>query len=69
MENRNFNPYHCQMDYETNIAEVQYEGDFNKDLAIKYAKESYSNIKGEIVYHELPTESKGFTNLGIIGII
>ena len=36
-----FEPYHCQMDYETNIVEIQYDGDsFDAEKAIDYAKES-----------------------------
>ena len=63
-----FNPYHSQMDYETNVVEVQYEGEFDEEKAIEYAKESYPNIKGEVLYWTKPNEIKGYTNLGVIGI-
>jgi len=64
-----FEPYHCQMDYETNIAEVQYESDsFDAEKAIEYAKESYPSIKGEVVYNHPPEEVKGYKNMGVAGI-
>ena len=63
-----FNPYHAQMDYETNVVDVQYNGEFDEDKAIEYAKQSYPNINGRIVYHSKPNIFNGYENLGIIGI-
>ena len=63
-----FNPYHAQMDYETNVVEVQYEGEFDEEKAIEYAKESYPDIEGVVLYWTKPDEIKGYTNLGVIGI-
>jgi hypothetical protein len=63
-----FIPFHTQMDYETNVVEVQYEGEFNEEKAIEYAKESYPNINGEVLYLSKPNETKGYINLGVVGI-
>jgi hypothetical protein len=58
------------MDYETNIVEVQYDGDsFDVEKAIEYAKESYPSIKGEVVYNQPPEEVKGYKNIGVAGIV
>ena len=29
---KKFEPFHCQMDYETNVVEVQFEGDFDEEI-------------------------------------
>lgn len=63
-----FIPYNAQMDYETNVVEVQYEGEFNEEKAIEYAKESYPSISGEVLYWVKPDEIKGYKNLGVVGI-
>jgi hypothetical protein len=64
-----FEPFHAQIDYETSIVDVQYEGKLlNPEEAIEYAKESYPSIKGEIIYNYPPEKNKGFDNLGVIGI-
>lgn len=57
------------MDYETNVAEVQFEGNFDAEKAIEYAKLAYPSLRGEISYIHPPEEVKGYTNLGVIGII
>ena len=57
------------MDYETNVAEVQFEGDFDEEKAIEYAKQAYPSLRGEISYIHPPEEVKGYTNLGVIGIV
>jgi hypothetical protein len=58
------------MDYETNIVEIQYDGDsFDVEKAIEYAKESYPSIKGEVVYNQPPEEVKGYKNIGVAGIV
>jgi hypothetical protein len=58
------------MDYETNIVEIQYDGDsFDVEKAIEYAKESYPMIKGEVVYNQPPEEVKGYKNIGVAGIV
>ena len=57
------------MDYETNVVEVQFEGDFDAEKSIEYAKQSYPSLRGEILYLHPPEEVKGYTNLGVIGII
>ena len=58
------------MDYETNIVEVQYDGEsFDVEKAIEYAKESYPSIKGEVVYKHPPEEVKGYKNIGVAGIV
>ena len=49
-----FNPYHAQMDYETNVVDVQYQGEFNEEKAIEYAKQSYPSIEGKVVYYSKP---------------
>jgi hypothetical protein len=57
------------MDYETNIVEVQYDGDsFDVEKAIEYAKESYPSIQGGMVYNHPPEEVKGYKNMGVVGI-
>jgi hypothetical protein len=63
-----FNPYQAQLDYETNIVEVQYDGEFNEVEAIKYAKQSYPSIEGIVIYNYPPNMFMGFTNPGIIGL-
>lgn len=63
-----FDPIHAQKDYETDIVEVQYEGEYNEELAIKYAKQSYPDLQGIIEYHYPPENVKGYTNPGIIGV-
>ena len=63
-----FNPYHSQMDYETNVVEVQYEGEFDEKKAIEYAKESYPNIEGEVLYNYPPNMFQGYKNMGVVGI-
>jgi hypothetical protein len=65
---KKFKPFHCQMDYETNVVEVQFEGDFDEEKAIEYAKISYPSLRGEVLYLHPPEEVKGYTNLGVIGI-
>jgi hypothetical protein len=69
---KEFTLYHAQMDYETNIVDVQYEGDYDEDnhkmIVIRYAKESYPNLQGVIVSFCPSSESKGYSNMGIIGI-
>lgn len=57
------------MDYETNVVEVQFEGNFDAEKAIEYAKLAYPSLRGEISYIHPPEEVKGYTNLGVIGII
>ena len=58
------------MNYETGIAEVQYYGDeFDADEAIVYAKRSYPDLKGEILYNVAPDEVYGYKNPGVVGII
>ena len=70
MQEKEFTPFHAQMDYETNIVEVQYEGDsFDETKAIEYAKESYPSIAGRILYIHPPEEVKGYKNLGVVGIV
>ena len=56
------------MDYETYIVDVQYEGEFNEEQAIKYAKLSYPSVEGKIQYIVKPNEFKGYKNLGVVGI-
>ena len=57
------------MDYETNIVEIQYDGDsFDVEKAIEYAKESYPSIQGKVVYNHPPEEVKGYKNIGVAGI-
>ncbi len=63
-----FIPWDSQMDYETNVVEVQYEGEFDEEKAIEYAKESYPSINGEVLYWTKPDEIKGYKNLGVVGI-
>jgi hypothetical protein len=63
-----FDPYHAQLDYETNIVDVQYYGKLNEKEAIKYAKQSYNNIEGIIVYNSPPNNIGGYENLGVVGI-
>lgn len=63
-----FNPYHAQMDYETNVVDVQYNGEFDEEKAIEYAKKSYPSIEGIVVYYIKPNEIKGYENLGIVAI-
>jgi hypothetical protein len=69
---KEFKPYHAQMDYETDIVDVQYEGDYDRECdnmeAIKYAKQSYPQLQGIIIYSYPPSEVKGYNNVGIIGI-
>lgn len=57
------------MDYETNVVEVQFEGNFDEKKAIEYAKKAYPNIKGKVLYLHPPEEVKGYTNLGVVGIV
>jgi hypothetical protein len=58
------------MDYETNIVEIQYDGDsFDVEKAIGYAKESYPSIQGKVVYNHPPEEVKGYKNMGVAGIV
>jgi hypothetical protein len=63
-----FIPFHTQMDYETNVVEVQYEGEFNEEKAIEYAKESYPSIEGIVIYNYPPNMFKGYENMGVVGI-
>ena len=63
-----FEPYHAQMDYETNVVNVQYDGELNAEKAIEYAKQSYPSINGKVVYYSKPNIFNGYKNLGIIGI-
>jgi len=56
------------MDYETGIVEVQFEGDWNEEKAIAYARESYPSLVGKILFLYPPSESKGYLNPGIAGI-
>lgn len=65
---KEFDPWHSQLDYETNIVEVQYDGELNEEKAIEYAKQSYSQIEGIIIYNFPPDEVKGYKNCGVIGI-
>jgi hypothetical protein len=67
--NIKFEPFQAQIDYETSIVDVQYEGKFTDPKeAIEYAQRNYSSVKGEIIYHYPPDKIKGFDNFGIIGI-
>lgn len=56
------------MDYEINVVDVQYEGEFNEEKAIEYAKQSYPSIEGEVVYHGKLNIFNGYKNFGVIGI-
>lgn len=68
MTNTEFSPWHAQMDYETGIVEVQFEGDWNEEKAIAYARESYPSLAGKILFLYPPSESKGYLNPGLAGI-
>lgn len=68
LSNPDFNPFHAQIDYETNIVDVQYEGGFDETLAVEYARKSYPNLLGVVVYQYEPDEIKGYKNMGVIGI-
>ena len=63
-----FNPWHSQLDYETNIVSVKYDGELNEEEAIKYAKHSYPQIEGIIIYNSPPNMVKGYKNFGDVGI-
>ena len=64
-----FNPCHSQIDYETGTVSVQYDGEFDEDKAIKYAKQSYPQIEGIIIYNSPPNTVGGYKNIGEVGIV
>ncbi len=69
---KEFRPYHSQIDYETGIVDVQYEGDYDIEYdrvkVMEYVRESYPNVQGLVQYIYPPSESMGYFNVGIIGI-
>jgi hypothetical protein len=73
MQEKKFTPFHAQMDYETDVVDVQFEGDYvderDRAEAIRYAKESYPSLQGKILYSYPPSEVKGYNNMGLVGIV
>ena len=48
--------------------DVQYQGEFNEEKAIEYAKQSYPSIEGKVVYYSKPNIFNGYENIGVIGV-